>query len=92
MNRRRLLSFLAFAPLAAPAAIAATCKAPDRFVTPAFFGAAPHFHTGDLHFDLKGAPIRTIAKIMKASRQILDDAPRLQSYIDSQINYRVVRT
>lgn len=34
--------------------------------------------------DLKSAPVRTIAHMFKASRQILDDAPALQSMINSQ--------
>lgn len=41
----------------------------------------------DLTFDLKTAPVRTIATIFKASRQILDDAPALQSYIDARARY-----
>jgi HK97 family phage major capsid protein len=41
----------------------------------------------DLTFDLKNAPVRTIAHIFKASRQILDDAPALQSYIDARARY-----
>lgn len=42
---------------------------------------------GNLHYDLKSAPVRTLAWIMKASRQILDDAPQLQSYIDGRLRY-----
>lgn len=41
----------------------------------------------DLTFDLKNAPVRTIAHIFKASRQILDDAAALQSYIDARARY-----
>lgn len=41
----------------------------------------------DLTFDLASAPVRTIAHIFKASRQILDDAPALQSYIDGRARY-----
>ncbi|WJR68136.1 phage major capsid protein [Neorhizobium sp. CSC1952] len=37
--------------------------------------------TSDLTFELKTAPVRTIAHLFKASRQILDDAPALASYI-----------
>jgi HK97 family phage major capsid protein len=43
--------------------------------------------TGDLTYDLKSSPVRTLAWIMKASRQILDDAPQLQSYIDGRLRY-----
>lgn len=43
----------------------------------------------ELTFDLKTAPVRTIATIFKASRQILDDAPALQSYIDARARYGV---
>lgn len=41
----------------------------------------------DLTFDLKTAPVRTIAHIFKASRQILDDAPALRTYIDGRATY-----
>lgn len=37
--------------------------------------------------ELKTAPVRTIAHIFKASRQILDDAPLLRSYIDARARY-----
>lgn len=43
--------------------------------------------TSDLTFELKHAPVRTIATIFKASRQILDDAPALRSYIDARARY-----
>lgn len=43
----------------------------------------------DLTFELKNAPVRTIAHIFKASRQILDDAPALRSYIDGRARYGV---
>lgn len=38
----------------------------------------------DITFDLKNLPVRTVAHIFKASRQILDDAPMLRSYIDGR--------
>jgi HK97 family phage major capsid protein len=38
-------------------------------------------------FELKTAPVRTIANYFKASRQILDDAPALRSYIDARGRY-----
>ncbi|THK38115.1 phage major capsid protein [Ensifer sp. MPMI2T] len=41
----------------------------------------------DITFDLESAPVRTIAHIFKASRQILDDAPGLRSYIDGRARY-----
>jgi len=41
----------------------------------------------NLTFDLKSAPVRTVAHYSKASRQILDDAPMLQSYIDGRLRY-----
>jgi HK97 family phage major capsid protein len=43
--------------------------------------------TSDLVFELKTAPVRTIATLFKASRQILDDAPALRSYIDARARY-----
>ncbi len=41
----------------------------------------------DIRFDLKSAPVRTIAHYFKASRQILDDAPGLASYINGRAQY-----
>ena len=41
----------------------------------------------DLTFDMATAPVRTIAHLFKASRQILDDAPALRSYIDARARY-----
>ncbi len=41
----------------------------------------------DLTFDMTSAPVRTIAHLFKASRQILDDAPALRSYIDGRARY-----
>jgi HK97 family phage major capsid protein len=41
----------------------------------------------ELTFELKNAPVRTIATIFKASRQILDDAAQLRSYIDARARY-----
>lgn len=41
----------------------------------------------DLTFDQKSVPVRTIAHIFKASRQILDDAPMLRTYIDGRGRY-----
>lgn len=41
----------------------------------------------DLSFDLKNVPVRTIAHWVKASKQILADAPMLQSYIDGRLRY-----
>ncbi|MBF8781003.1 phage major capsid protein [Pseudomonas fulva] len=41
----------------------------------------------DLKFELATANVRTIAHLFKASRQMLDDAPALQSYIDARARY-----
>jgi HK97 family phage major capsid protein len=38
-------------------------------------------------WDLRAFPVRTIAHLVKASRQILDDAPALQSTIDAEMRY-----
>lgn len=43
--------------------------------------------TSDITFELKTAPVRTIATLFKASRQIMDDAPALRSYIDARARY-----
>jgi HK97 family phage major capsid protein len=43
--------------------------------------------TSNITFDLKTTPVRTIAHWMKASRQIMDDVPQLQSYIDHRLRY-----
>lgn len=41
----------------------------------------------ELTFNMANAPVRTIAHLFKASRQILDDAVGLQSYIDGRARY-----
>lgn len=41
----------------------------------------------DIKFDLKSTTAKVIAHFMKASRQILDDASQLQSYIDGRLRY-----
>lgn len=41
----------------------------------------------DIQFELENAPVRTIAHLFKASRQILDDAAGLRSYIDGRARY-----
>lgn len=41
----------------------------------------------DITFDLKNAPVRTIAHLFKASKQILDDADALISHIDVRARY-----
>lgn len=41
----------------------------------------------DITFNLVTTPVRTLAHIFKASRQILDDAPALASYIDARGTY-----
>lgn len=41
----------------------------------------------DITFDLKTAPVRTLAHYIIASRQILDDASMLRNYIDGRLTY-----
>lgn len=41
----------------------------------------------EIEFENVTANVRTIAHLFKASRQILDDAPALQSYIDARARY-----
>jgi HK97 family phage major capsid protein len=43
--------------------------------------------SSNITFNLINAPVRTVAHIFKASRQILDDAPALASYIDARARY-----
>jgi HK97 family phage major capsid protein len=40
-----------------------------------------------LSFELASAPVRTLAHWIKATRQVLDDVPQLQSYIDTRLRY-----
>lgn len=47
-------------------------------------GAKPE---STLKFDLKTANVRTMAHWVLASKQILDDVPQLQSYIDARLRY-----
>lgn len=47
-------------------------------------GAKPY---SDITFELATAPVRTIAHLFKASRQILDDVKGLASYIDGRARY-----
>jgi HK97 family phage major capsid protein len=56
--------------------------------------AATHTETGgtakpqsELQFDIRTASVTTIAHWVLATRQILDDAPMLQSYIDGRLRY-----
>jgi len=42
-----------------------------------------------LTFELANAPVRTIAHIIKVSKQALEDAPALQSYIDRRMTHGV---
>lgn len=48
-------------------------------------GAAKPY--SDLTFNMATAPVRVLAHMFKASRQILDDAPALRSYIDGRARY-----
>ena len=41
----------------------------------------------DLTFDLQNTPVRTLAHFVVASKQIMADAPMLQSYIDGRLRY-----
>ncbi len=41
----------------------------------------------DIKFDLVNASVTTIAHFVLATKQILDDAPQLQSYIDGRLRY-----
>lgn len=43
----------------------------------------------DLTFELIDAPVRTIAHFIKVSKQVLDDAPALGSYIDRRLSHGV---
>jgi HK97 family phage major capsid protein len=56
--------------------------------------AATHTETGgtakpqsEIRFDIATASVTTIAHWVLATRQILDDAPMLQSYIDGRLRY-----
>lgn len=42
-----------------------------------------------LTFELVNTPVKTIAHWLKASKQVLDDAPALASYIDTRLRYGV---
>lgn len=43
----------------------------------------------DITYDLKNANVVTIAHFIKATKQILDDFPQLQSQVDGRLNYGV---
>jgi hypothetical protein len=45
----------------------------------------------DLSFELKQTPVVTIAHWILASRQVLDDAPMLQAYINARMSYGLRR-
>lgn len=45
--------------------------------------------SGDLAFSLAIALVKTIAEWIPVSKQILDDAPRLQDIIDNELSYQV---
>jgi HK97 family phage major capsid protein len=44
---------------------------------------------GDLAFDVVAVPVKVIAEWIKATNQILDDAPRLRNIIDNELTYMV---
>ncbi|KXV80023.1 capsid protein, partial [Acetobacter malorum] len=41
----------------------------------------------DIQYELETLPVRTVAHFIMASKQILADAPMLQSYIDGRLRY-----
>lgn len=43
----------------------------------------------DLTFELANAPVKTIAHWIKVSKQVLDDAPMVASYVDTRLRYGV---
>jgi HK97 family phage major capsid protein len=43
--------------------------------------------TSDIKFDLISSAVTTIAHLIKTTKQILDDVPALQSYIDGRLRY-----
>lgn len=43
----------------------------------------------DITFELVTANVKTVPTFLKASKQILEDAPMLQSYIDTRLRYAV---
>lgn len=56
--------------------------------------AATHTETGgttkpqsEIKFDLTTVPVTTVAHFVMATRQILEDVPMLQSYIDGRLRY-----
>lgn len=61
----------------------------------AFTNSAVEVAEGDnkpqssLTFELVSAPVRTIAHWLKLSKQVLDDAPALESYVDTRLRYGV---
>lgn len=60
--------------------------APVAEYTSGNFGLKPE---SNLTFNLKTAPVKTIATWIAASRQILMDAPQLQSLVDTELRYMV---
>ena len=42
-----------------------------------------------LTFELATAPVRTVAHFLKLSKQVMDDAPALASYVDTRLRYGV---
>jgi len=44
----------------------------------------------DLTFELADTPVRTIAHFIKVSKQVMDDAPALASYIDRRLRHGVM--
>lgn len=46
---------------------------------------------GDMAFEVKTSSVVTIAHWIPASRQVLDDAPMLQGYIDGRLTYSIMK-
>lgn len=46
----------------------------------------------NIEFELKDAPVRTIAHWVPVSRQAMDDAPQLQSVVDGELRYGLALT
>jgi HK97 family phage major capsid protein len=46
----------------------------------------------NIQFDLVNSAVTTIAHYVRATKQILDDVPQLQSYIDGRLRYGLMPT
>lgn len=86
----RSLNILDFVPLGATSSNQITYTRETAFTNDAAGtsegGQKPE---SDITFELVDDPVRTIAHFIKASKQILDDAPMLQSYINRRMEHGV---